>query len=353
MHTAIRRTMLFTVAMTVGLAAQSTFGAEPTTAWPVPDWQTARPAQVGLSADGLAKMKTWHEQNGSRTGLVVRHGRIAGEWYFGDAAASKKYLVFSTSKSFSSTAAGLLIADGKLSLDTTVGQVLNDVRPEAKQQVTIRQLLSMTSGVHNNKQLKDEPKIFDYALHQAPMDHPPGSTWDYNNTGLAILSPVIAKVAGQELDQVLDKKVFQPIGIGRDDWSWDQNQGHTLPYTGLHITARSLARFGLLFLNRGRWQEQVIVPADWVARATAPSQTMNPAYGYLWWNNSAGKWPTVPRDAYAALGAFDNDMLIVPSLDLIVVRQVGDDSASRKKRDIGKLWALAVEAIETPSMARR
>lgn len=352
MHAAASSKTMFVLAVILGCAMPAARGAEPT-AWPVPDWQTARPAEVGLSAAGLAKVRQWHEKNGSKTGLVVRHGRVAAEWYFGDAAASTRYLVFSTSKSFASTAAGLLITDGKLKLDTTVGQVLPDVKPEGKRAVTVKQLLSMTSGVHN-KPLADEPKVFSYSLDEAPLDYPPGSKWDYNNCGLSLLSPVIKKTSGQELDQLLDKRIFQPIGIRRDDWSWDQVEGRTLPYSGLHITARALARFGLLFLNRGRWQDQQLLPAEWVKEATAPSQSMNKAYGYLWWNNTTGRWPTVPRDAYASLGHLDNDMLIVPSLDLIVVRQVGDDPASKgKKRDIGQLWSLAVEAVQTPGMARR
>jgi CubicO group peptidase (beta-lactamase class C family) len=113
----------------------------------------------------------------------------------------------------------------------------------------------------------------------------------------------------------------------------------------LHITGRSLARFGLLFLNQGKWQDRQLISANWVQEATGPSQTLNPSYGYLWWNNSTGKWPGVPKDAYAALGRFDNNMLIVPSLDLIVIRQVGDDSGNTRKIVVGELWKLATDAV--------
>jgi hypothetical protein len=78
-------------------------------------------------------------------------------------------------------------------------------------------------------------------------------------------------------------------------------------------------------------------PACWFGTAAS--------WGYLWWNNTDGRWPGVPRDAYAALGRFDNDMLVVPSLSLIVIRQVGDDSANNRKIDIAELWRLASESV--------
>lgn len=323
----------------------TTAHAEPPV-WPIPEWQTATPESQQMSSAGLEKVRDWLKESGAKTGMVVRHGRVVGEWYFDDAKPTSRYLVYSTSKSFASTAAGLAIYDGKLSLDTTVGEVLPDVTPAEKRQVTVRQLLSMTSGVHKEPTMNTMADLFAYSLYKAPMDDKPGEKWDYNNTGLAILSPVIKKATGQRLDQLLNKRVFQPIGIGADDWSWDSREDLPLSYSGLHITARSLARFGLLFLRDGKWQDKSILPPDWVAQATRPSQKLNPSYGFLWWNNSTNKWPGVPADAYAALGAFDNNLLIVPSLDLIVIRQIGDDSAAKRKIKIGELYSLAVEAVE-------
>ena len=337
----------YQLAFVLYLATMSTVtvAAEPAV-WPVPEWQTAMPASQQMSAAGLEKVRDWLKAAGSKTGLVVRHGRIVGEWYFDDAKPTSRYLVYSSSKSFASTAAGLAIYDGKLKLDTTVGEVLPDVMPPEKRQVTVRQLLEMTSGVHKDPKTHSMDDLFSHSLYRAPMDDKPGEKWDYNNTGLAILSPVIKKATGQELDQLLNTRVFQPIGIGADDWTWETREGHALSYSGLHITARAFARFGLLFLRDGKWQDRSVVPAEWVAMATGPSQKLNPSYGFLWWNNTTNKWPGVPTDVYASLGAFDNNMLIVPSLDLIVIRQIGDDSAAKRKLKIGELYTLAVEAIE-------
>jgi CubicO group peptidase (beta-lactamase class C family) len=316
-------------------------------AWPVPEWQTVAPAEVGMNAAKLDEVGQLLKASGAKTGLVLRHGKIVGEWYFDGADRNTKLLVYSTSKSFASTAAGLAIADGKLSLDTKVGELLPDVKPAAKKDVTVRQIISMDTGVHNNKDFAKVEKRFTYSLYEAPLDFEPGKKWDYNNTGLALLAPVLKQATGKQVDEVLKEKVFAKIGIGESDWTWDKNEDYSLPYSGLHITARSLARFGLLFLREGKWQSEQLVSAAWVKEATGPSQDLNPEYGYLWWNNTTGKkWPGVPKDAYAALGRAQNNMLIVPSLDLIVIRQIGDDPLANRKFDMTKIFATACEAVE-------
>jgi len=316
------------------------------TVFPGADWQVDKPEAQSLSPEIVAKVGEWLKENGSKSGLMVRHGRIVGEWYFGDAKPDSKHIVYSTSKSFSSTAAGVAIAQGKLKLDSKVGDYFPDAMPASKRDITVKQLLSMTSGAHSDNAQLPRTDLFKYVLEELPMDSAPGTKWEYNNTGLAILSPVVQAATGQNIDQVLNENVFKKIGIPRGDWSWEDREGIPISYSGLHITARSLARYGLLMLNKGMWKEEKVIGSDWVAEAIAPSQEMNKRYGYLWWNNLDQKaWPGVPRDAYAAMGKFDNDMLIVPSLDLIVIRQVGDDTGANRQLKIADLFALATSAV--------
>ena len=105
--------LLLIVLCTRNASAQSVF--------PGDEWQTATPASQGMDAAGLEKAKAWLESHNSKSGVVIRHGRIVAEWYFGDANAKSKFAAYSTSKSLSSMATGLAIADGKLALDHTVG----------------------------------------------------------------------------------------------------------------------------------------------------------------------------------------------------------------------------------------
>jgi CubicO group peptidase (beta-lactamase class C family) len=319
------------------------------TVFPTDDWQVATPESQSMSADKVAQVGEWLKANGSKTGLVVRHGRIVGEWYFDEAKPDSKYIVYSTTKSFSSTAAGLAVAAGKLKLDSKLGDYFPAAMPESKRDITVRQLLSMTSGAHSDNAQLNRSDLLPYILNDMPMDAAPGTKWEYNNTGLQLLSPIIKEATGQTIPELLDEGVFKKIGIKGEDWSWEERSGVPLVYSGLHITARSLARYGLLFLNGGMWNKNKVISADWVAEATRASQELNPRYGYLWWNNSNGAWPSVPKDAYAAMGKFSNDMLVVPSLDLIVIRQVGDDSGANRQIKIDELFALATGAVNDVS----
>lgn len=337
----LRRSLL---ALLLGLVFASAARAEGV--FPGQDWETAAPDSQGLSAEKLEKARAWLASHNSRSGLVVRHGRIVAEWYFQDADRNSKFAAYSTSKSLSSMATGLAIADGKLTLDHTVGQGLPDVQPAGKKAITVKQLLSMTSGVHNDPGISQRNDLFTYALNEAPLDHPPGTKWDYNNTGLALLSPVFQKATGQPIDEFLKERVFTPIGIPDGDWTWERKEDYAIPYSGCHINARGMGRIGLLVLNHGQWSDRQVVPAAWLKESVAASQELNPSYGYLWWNNTTNKWPNVPKDAYAALGRWDNNILIVPSLDLVVIRQ--SDLAPEKGHQIAEYFALVCDAVAKP-----
>lgn len=314
------------------------------TVWPGEEWETASPASQGMDAAALESAKTWLESHNSKSGMVIRHGRIVAEWYFAGADPQSKFAAYSTSKSLSSVATGLAIADGQLKLDQTVGQYLPDASPETKRKVTVKQLLSMTSGVHNDPGIGQREDLFSFALKTAAMDHDPGTKWEYNNTGLSLLSPVFHKATGKQIDEYLNERVFRPIGIKANDMAWEKREELALPYSGCHTTARSLGRIGLLVLNKGKWVDQQIVPAAWLAESIAPSQDLNKSYGYLWWNNTTGKWRDVPRDAYAALGRWDNNIFVVPSLDLIVIRQ--SDLAPAAGHQIAEYYHLVCKAIQ-------
>ncbi|MGD9720582.1 MAG: PQQ-dependent sugar dehydrogenase [Pirellulales bacterium] len=327
----------------------SAAAASAQTVYPAADWQVAKPEAQAMSAEVLEKVGQWLKDSGAKTGLVVRHGQIVGEWYFDDATPTSKYLVYSTTKSFASTAAGLAIGDGKLTLDSKVGDFFPQANPPEKREITVRQLLSMTSGAHNDNGILRREDLFAYVLNELPMDSVPGEKWAYNNSGLSLLSPVVHKATGKNIDQLLDEKIFQKIGIARDDWSWEARDGMPTPYSGLHITARALARFGLLTLNKGQWRGQKLISSTWTADAARTSQELNKNYGYLWWNNSQNAWPGVPSDAFAAMGKFGNSMLLVPSLDMIVLRQIGEDSQPNREVKLPELFALATSAVTDPS----
>lgn len=314
------------------------------TVFPGDDWDVAAPVSQGMNAEKLDQAKAWLESHNSKSGLVVRQGRIVGEWYFGGADRRSKFPAYSTTKSLSSIATGLAIADHNLALTDTVGKFIPDASPETKRDITVKQLLSMNSGVHNNPEINNKENLFSYAIKEAPMDHQPAAKWDYNNTGLALLSPVFHKATGKQIDEFMTERVFSPIGIAVDDLAWERREGLAIPYSGCQTTARSMGRIGLLVLREGRWKDKQIIPSKWLSESIAPSQDQNKTYGYLWWNNATGKWPGIPNDAYAALGRWDNDILVVPSLDLVVIRQ--SDLEPGKGFQIAEYFQLVCDSVQ-------
>ena len=184
--------LLLILLATVPAGAQSVF--------PGSDWQVDKPENQSMCAAVLEKVGEWLKDNGSKTGLVVRHGRIVGEWYFDEAKPDSKYIVYSTTKSFASTAAGLAIAAGKLKLDSKVGDFFPDATPSEKREITVRQLLSMTSGAHNdNGDLDKRRPVSIRALRVADGLRRRATKWDYNNSGLSLLGPVVQKATGKNI----------------------------------------------------------------------------------------------------------------------------------------------------------
>jgi CubicO group peptidase (beta-lactamase class C family) len=198
----------------------------------------------------------------------------------------------------------------------------------------------MTSGIPGEQEgiigmpTATEHGPFEHALGKSPnrfglwvdkLVAEPGTHWDYSDPAFAHLSLAFARVAGREMSEYLDERVLEPIGI--EGLSWDVQGGsgfigpHTNAHTGIHISARELARFSYLALRGGRWNGEQLIPRWWLDLATQPSQDHNLAYGYTWWVNAAGSlWPDVPRDASALEGYRANVCWIVPALDLVVAR---------------------------------
>ncbi len=283
---------------------------------------------------------------------IIRHGYLVAEWLTFNVLPPTRFDLWSGTKSFTGTAWGLLFEDSRqgqlpggrqVDLDTPAytlipaGYPLSDPRKEA---ITLRHLLSMTSGIPGEQAgLQGLPTAltngpFEHALGRCPnrfghsaatLSAAPGTTWDYSDPAFAHLALACIQVAGQELHTILAERVFGPIGI--EGASWDRQGGsgflgpHTNAHSGLHLSARELARFGYLTLHGGEWNGVPVLPRWWMEVATRSSQALNPRYGYTWWVNTTGThWPALPRDAFALAGYRSNRCYVVPSLDLVVAR---------------------------------
>jgi CubicO group peptidase (beta-lactamase class C family) len=311
--------------------------------------------------------------------VIVRYGYLVAEWYENSALTTTRYDIWSCTKSFTGTAYGVLFgdarggrlpADRRIDLDTFAYRFIPEGHPvtdRRKEMITFRHLLSMTSGIPGEKTgiyaIPTETGVgpFEAALGRFPtkarrwpagrwtntLSADPGTQWDYSDPAMAHLALAFAHVAGKEMSEFMQDRVFRPIGIERLVWDM-QGIGagfigpHTNAHTGIHISARELARFGYLMLRKGRWNGQQLVPSDWIELATRSSQPHNLHYGYTWWVNSDGtRWPGVPRDAFAASGFLSNRCYVVPSLDLVVAR-VGSGPSEWSE---GTIFRQVVDAV--------
>ncbi len=321
------------LAAVVVLATLVARGAEPTEVWPSPAWPAADPADAGLDAARLADAQDYALSAGG-SGMIVRYGKVVLRW--GD--QQQKYDIKSATKSFGATLLGVAVKDGKIDLDAPARRYHPSlgVPPESNLQtgwldeITIRQLATQTAGF-------EKPGGYE------PLLFRPGTQWHYSDGGPNWLAECITLQYGRDLEEVMFERVFTPVGITRDDLHWRRNQYRPheidgIPRrefgAGIHANVEALSRIGYLYLRKGRWKDEQILTPEFVETATRPAKEVvglpewkgdahgnaSDHYGLLWWNNADGALEGAPRDAYWAWGLYDSLMIVVPSLDLVVVR---------------------------------
>jgi len=315
--------------------------------WPTTDWSTSTPEAEGMDRNTLIGAFHYAVENESRAVLVIRHGYIVGEWYGEGWDEATRQQGFSMTKSFSSALVGMLIDDGVIGdVEQPVARFVPEWRDDEHGQITIRHLLSMDSGLFWSATmeirffLQNDQNAFAVGL---PVAHPPGDVWIYSNPACQVLSEVILNATGGQAAEYGQQRLFDVIGMWNATWDTDP-AGNTLTYMGIVASAREFAKFGYLFLRDGAWEDGQIVSADWVRESTIRSQWLQPFYGYLWWLNTNGvMWRDVPGDAYAALGAEEKKIYVVPSLDIIAIRLGDAQPAWSDNTFLGRVCRSVIE----------
>lgn len=259
------------------------------------------------------------------------------------ARADRPWRVYSITKSVVSLLAGIAEAEGLLSLEDPVARFVPEWHESPSNEVSIRELLSMTSGRRSTVSLEDE--MMSIALDQSEFalgvgqDVVPSASWLYDNIAAQVLEPVLTAATG-DLIEFAQQKLFTPLSFDAVSWQRDE-VGNPLTYTGLTATADQLGAIGQLMINRGVYGGRQLVPADYVQTVTSSSSELNSAYGLLWWINASGKVldggvavgaqteegargtrlaPSIPEDALWALGWGSQLMAVVPSQELVAIR---------------------------------
>lgn len=314
------------------------------------EWQTAAPQSQGMSKEKLDAVKDELAKRNTHTFLIVRNDKIVYEWYAADHGPDKKHYAASLSKAtVAGLALALLLTDGKLRLDTPVAEFAaawkNDAR---KRKITLRHLGSHTSGLsdaeqdrlpHNKltgwkgafwKQLDPPNDPFTLARDKAQLLFEPGTKLQYSNPGIAMLgysiTAALKDAPQKDIRTLLRDRVMRPIGVS--DGEWSIGYGKTFRVDNLPLvagwgggayTARALARLGRLLLRRGDWDGKAILSKEAVRHVTGDAGLPGHC-GMGFWTNADGRYPKLPKDAYYGAGAGDQLLIVVPSLNLIVVR---------------------------------
>jgi len=275
-------------------------------------WQTSDPKTLGMNVTALENHRRLCERTGADACLVVRRGKIVQEFY--SARYRIPMMAMSSTKSITGILVGMLIDDGKIKdIDVPVCSYVSEWCAGAKAKVTLRHLLSMTSGLprmwEDGVSGTNDKNPFVIKL---PLAAEPGTKWDYSNEGVQLLSPILDKAAGEPIQNYARKRLFEPLGMSETRLHLD-SKNHAWTYADMETSARDFARIGLLMLNKGIWNKQPIVSAKWVALSTESSQKLNPGYGLLWWlyENPAG---------FGAQGYLDTNLYVFPKQDMIIVR---------------------------------
>jgi CubicO group peptidase (beta-lactamase class C family) len=292
-------------------------------------WPVSTPEAEGMDAEALeAAIVELRRIASLNSLLIVRNGHLVVEEYFNGHRAEESYEIASVSKSILSALVGIAIERG---LFTGVHQLVSELLPDAfegatlsKRRITLRDLLTMQAGLV----WEPVPPLDLISLQHVvadviaqPITSGQGGRFTYS-TGLPHLaSAAIARVAGTSTCAFARETLFEPLGIAPEVWGRDADGVHTGGWF-MYFTPRELARFGLLYLRGGEWNEEQIVPANWVRSSLSHQVSFDPfsGYGYWWWLSSYWDPATfVTYEIPSARGGGGQAIFLVPALDLVMV----------------------------------
>ncbi|MCA9173753.1 MAG: serine hydrolase [Planctomycetales bacterium] len=252
--------------------------------------------------------------------MLVRHGHVVAEAWWGPESAEKPHVLWSLSKSFTSTAVGLAVAEGKLSVDDLVLKYFPDdapAEPSANlRQMRVRDLLTMNAG-HQDELNWRAAADWAKAFLSHPVPHKPGTHFRYNTPATYMLSAIVQKVTGETVLEYLTPRLFEPLGIEKPHWD-NSPQGISIGGYGLFLRTEDIAKFGQLYLQKGMWNGKQLLPAQWVEQATSkqvsngsdPGRDWDQGYGFQFWRCRHG--------AYRGDGKDGQFCIVLPEQDAVV-----------------------------------
>ncbi|AYF97488.1 serine hydrolase domain-containing protein [Protaetiibacter intestinalis] len=315
------------------------------------DLPHSTPSAEGVDARGIAALLDALETDPDIRphGLVLlRHGAVIAEGWWAPYAADRVQLLYSLSKSFTSTAAGFAHAEGLFELDTPVIDYFPEYDAEVTdprtRRMTVRNIASMASGhaeetIDRASQAGGGDLVRGFLL--TPPDAEPGTLFAYNQPCTYTLAAIVQRASGQSLIDYLRPRLFEPLGIREASW-FEEPAGVDLGFSGLHATTDAVARLGQLYLQRGRWGEQQLLDADWLAEATRV-QVANPGDWGPDWSQGYGLQFWMSRHGYRGDGAYGQFCIVLPEHDAVLAIT---SETEQMQRLLDHVWARLLPAFD-------
>jgi len=291
-------------------------------------WETITPASLGWNETELNNLYTYLQQKNTKAFIILKNGKIVSEKYFGTFTADSIWYWASAGKTMTGMLVGIAQKEGLLSINDKTSKFLGNgwtSLPAVKEDlITIKNQLTMTTGLDDNVQPDNDCTLPACLQYKADA----GNRWSYHNAPYTLLDKVVEAASGKTYNAYFQEKIRDRIGM---NGAWIRTGYNNVYFSN----PRSMARFGLLMLNKGKWdQTSILSDSTYFNAQTKTSQSFNLSYGYLTWLNGKASYmlptvqvvfpgmlvPNAPADMFSALGKNDQKVYVVPSENLVVIR---------------------------------
>ena len=284
------------------------------------------PESQGVSSSGIRNFLKAAKESGLEwhSFMLVRHGNVVSEGWWKPFEADYKHTLYSLSKSFTSSAIGFLVSEGKISVNDQVIAFFPEETPASPNEnlkaMKIKHLLTMNTGHHTDSMpdIRAKPdQTWVKTFLEKTVEHEPSTFFMYNTGATYMLGAIVHKVTGKTLEEYLQPRLFAPLNITGYDWEKSPQGLNTAGY-GLRVSTEDIAKFGQFYLQKGKWEGKQLLPESWINEATSKQTTSqggdndwSQGYGYQFWRCKPG--------FYRGDGAYGQFCMVMPEQDAVLV----------------------------------
>ena len=309
------------------------------------------PEEAGVRREGilrfLEEMKEKHLHMHDM--MMLRHGKVFYEASFAPWSRDNLHMLFSLSKSFTSTAVGFAVQEGLLSLTDRLVDFFPELLPagpcENMQKITVKHLLTMNTG--HGVEPEDHSDCWEKGFLRSYVEFEPGTHFLYNTFGTYMLSAIVQKVTGKKLLAYLREKLMDPLGMSPDIWTEESPSGVATGGYGMNVRVEDIAKLGQFYLQRGKWEGGQLLNEQWIMDAQTAWSDNSPTGGDSDWGRGYGYqfWMCTPKHVFRGDGAFGQYCIIMPDQDMVIAINSGVEDMGAVMKSIWDNILPAVDAF--------